>query len=252
MTVRPDFPIGSPCWADLMTSDMERAKEFYGSLFGWTWETAEEFGGYTNFSKDGEMVAGAMPAQPDGASDVWSIYLRTDDAGATTSAATAHGGTMMVEPMAVGDLGTMAVLFDAGQAVIGMWQPGEHTGFGRLAEPGSPGWFELQTRDYAKSLDFYRDVFSWDVHVVDDSEEFKYSTLGKDEQGRAGIMDAAGFLPEGVPSHWAVYWAIDDTDATLKEIGELGGSTLVEARDTPYGRLATAADPMGAAFNLMG
>jgi predicted enzyme related to lactoylglutathione lyase len=253
MTEHPDFPIGSPCWADLMSSDIERAKEFYGALFGWSWETAgEEYGGYSNFSKDGEMVAGAMTAMPDGASDVWSVYLRTDDAEATAAAAKAHGGSVMVEPMAVGPLGTMAVLFDAGQAVIGMWQPGEHTGFGRLAEPGAPGWFELSTREYQKSLDFYRDVFSWDLHTVEDTEQMRYTTHGKDDQARAGIMDASGFLPEGVPSHWAVYWAVDDTDATLKEIGELGGSTLMPAEDTPYGRLAMAADPMGAVFKLVG
>jgi uncharacterized protein len=253
MTERPDFPIGSPCWADLMSSDIDRAKEFYGSLFGWTSETAgEEYGGYMNFSKDGELIAGAMTAMPEGASDVWSLYLRTDDAAATTKAATTHGGSVMVEPMAVGPLGTMAVLFDAGQAVIGMWQPGEHGGFGRLTEPGTPGWFELQTREYAKSVEFYRDVFGWVPHTVGDSDEFKYTTLGKDEEGRAGIMDASGFLPDGVPSHWVVYWSVADADAALQQIGDLGGSTIMAAHDTPYGRLATAADPMGAMFNLMG
>jgi predicted enzyme related to lactoylglutathione lyase len=65
-------------------------------------------------------------------------------------------------------------------------------------------------------------------------------------------MDASGFLPEGVPAHWSIYWAVADTDAALLTIGELGGSTLMPAEDTPYGRLAMAADPMGAPFKLVG
>ena len=65
-------------------------------------------------------------------------------------------------------------------------------------------------------------------------------------------MDASGFLPDGVSAHWSVYFGVDDTDASLAQIAELGGSTVTAAQDTPYGRLATAADPTGAQFKLVG
>jgi hypothetical protein len=64
-------------------------------------------------------------------------------------------------------------------------------------------------------------------------------------------MDAAGFLPDGAPAHWSVYFGVADTDAALARITELGGSTVVAAQDTPYGRLATATDPTGARFKLV-
>ncbi len=35
MPTRDSAPIGSPCWVDLMTSDTERSRSFYGLLFGW-------------------------------------------------------------------------------------------------------------------------------------------------------------------------------------------------------------------------
>ena len=85
-----------------------------------------------------------------------------------------------------------------------------------------------------------------------DSPEFRYTTLGEGEEQLAGIMDASGFLPEGVPAHWSVYFRVDDTDAALKQAVELGGTVVVPAEDTPYGRLATAADPTGAVFKLVG
>jgi predicted enzyme related to lactoylglutathione lyase len=251
---RDEAPIGAPCWIDLFTSDPDKSRAFYGELFGWTAaEPNEEFGGYINFSKDGVLVAGAMRNDGvQGVPDMWSVYLATDDAQKTADAALANGGQVHVAPMAVGDLGTMALLADSGGAAIGIWQPGEHKGFGVLAEPGTPGWFELHTRDHDGAVRFYRDVFRWDTHNQGDTDEFRYTTLGEGESQAAGIMDASSFLPEGVPAHWSIYFQVADTDATLARIVELGGAVVVPAEDTPYGRLAQASDPTGALFKLVG
>jgi predicted enzyme related to lactoylglutathione lyase len=132
-----------------------------------------------------------------------------------------------------------------------VWQPGLYQGFEVLAEAGAPSWFELHTRDYDAAVRFYRDVFRWDTQTMGDTAEFRYTTLKHGEEQLAGIMDATAFLPEGVPNHWTVYFGVDDADAALAKIVELGGSILVPAEDTPYGRLATAADPTGARFRLV-
>jgi predicted enzyme related to lactoylglutathione lyase len=220
-------------------------------LFGWTAEAPnEEFGGYINFNKDGVRIAGAMKNDGSGNPDAWSVYLATNDAQATADAVVANGGQVYVPPMPVGDLGTMLLVADAGGAAIGAWQPGLHKGFGILGEPGTPSWFELHTRDYDASTKFYRDVFKWDAHVVADAPDFRYTTLGENDDALAGIMDATAFLPEGVPAHWSIYFGVKDVDATLAEIVDLGGSIVLPAEDTPYGRLATAADPTGALFKL--
>lgn len=252
MATRDQAPLGAPCWVDITTSDAERAKAFYGELFGWTAGAARpEFGGYFNFSKDGALVAGCAPAQPGmGAADVWAVYLATDDAEKTVATAVDVGATVLAPAMVVGDLGSMAVMTDTGQAVIGTWQPGTHKGFGVLAEPGTPAWFELHTRAYDASVHFYQDVFGWDTAVMSDTPEFRYTTLGEGRAAMAGIMDSSAYLPEGVPSHWAVYFGTDDTDATVARATELGGAVLEPAQDTPYGRVARLADPMGASFRI--
>jgi predicted enzyme related to lactoylglutathione lyase len=66
----------------------------------------------------------------------------------------------------------------------------------------------------------------------------------------AGIMDADGFLPEGTPSYWSVYFEVDDIDAVAERAQDLGGAVVTPPRDTPYGRLATLADTAGARFSL--
>lgn len=246
-------PNGAPCWVDLMTSDTKRSRDFYCELFGWSAEEPnEEFGGYFNFSKEGVRIAGCMASQPgSGVSDVWSVYLSTHDAAKTVEAAAAKGGQVLVQAMAVAEIGSMAMVTDVGGAAIGMWQPGTHKGFGIVAETGAPSWFELATRDYDATVAFYRTVFGAETHVAGDTDDFRYTILKHGEDWLAGIMDASAFLPEGIPAHWSVYFGADDTDALLTKVVELGGSIVEPAQDTPYGRLATAADPTGARFKLV-
>ena len=183
---------------------------------------------------------------------MWCTYLAVADAEATAASAEANGGMVIVPPMPIMELGTMAFLADPAGAAIGIWQAAEFPGTGVLGDPGTPAWFELHTRGYDASLDFYRTVFDWDLHAMGDTPEFRYSTLGEGDGQLAGIMDATAHLPEGVPSYWAVYFATDDTDATLARAVELGGTIVQPAEDTPYGRLAVATDATGTPFSLLG
>ena len=250
MTIRQNVPQGAPCWIDLMSSDTEKSVAFYTALFGWTAnEPNEEFGGYRNFLLDGEEVAGLMAAQQESVPDVWSVYLAVDDAEKVVELAKTNGGQVYVEPMAVGDLGTMAVVADAGGAMIGMWQPGEHRG-GVVGTGGAPCHFELYTRDYDRSVQFYKDVFGWQPEISADEPDFRYTMLPVGDGENAGIADATDWLPEPAPAHWTMYFAVDDVDATLARVNELGGATITGGEDTPYGRLGTAADSTGAQFRL--
>ncbi|MFD4293779.1 VOC family protein [Rhodococcus sp. NPDC058505] len=246
--------VGSPCWVDLFTSDPASAVPFYSGLFGWSCDTNEDpqYGGYAIFSKDGEPVAGMMKQGPDDPyGDVWTVYLEATDAAATVDRAAAAGAQVMMPAMQVGDQGTMAVLADPAGAVIGVWQPDRHRGYGRWGEPGTPAWFETMSRDYRAALPFYESVFGWTMTSIGDTDEFRYSqaTVAGDEI--AGVMDASGFLPEGVPSFWRYYLAVDDTDAALARVVELGGTVTAPAEDSPFGRVASVADPLGAQFQIV-
>lgn len=252
MPKRDVAPVGAPCWIDLSTSDPERSRAFYGELFGWDAEEPNaEFGGYFNFTYEGGRQAGGMQKDPaSGMPDTWSVYLATDDIDKVAETAVANGGTVISPPMAVADLGSMAILTDAGGALVGAWQPGTHKGFATVYDVNAPSWFELFTRDHAAAVDFYRQVFAWDAHAVADTDEFRYTTLGEGDDQLAGIMDAAAFLPDGEPAHWSVYFGVEDVDATIATVERLGGAVVAAPEDTPYGRLATVTDATGARFKL--
>ncbi|WP_405484749.1 VOC family protein [Nocardia sp. NBC_00511] len=254
---------GDPIWVDLFTSDADRAIAFYGELFGWTAERAgEEFGGYITFRKDGKAVAGGMTNDGTGGPDQWTIYLQSSDAKATADAAVAHGGMVVVPVGDVGELGRFAILGDSGGVGVGVWEPAQMTGFearGTVGDGvwtdhvGTPSWFELHTAAYDGALAFYREVFGWkDPFTIADTPEFRYTTIHSTTPMLGGVMDSTQFLPPGVPGGWRVYFGVEDVDAAVAKVVELGGSVETAAEDTPYGRLAAVADPTGTRFSLGG
>jgi predicted enzyme related to lactoylglutathione lyase len=244
---------GTPCWIDLMSSDPQQASRFYTALFGWTAEVSEDpqYGGYTTMSKGDAMIAGIGQAPDDAPfANVWTMYLETDDIDKAMASALEAGATVMMPAMKVGDQGSMAVLADPSGAAIGLWQPDRHRGFGRVGEAGTPVWHELLSRNYESALAFYAQVFGWTIKPLEESTEFRYSTASLGGDDFAGIMDATTTLPEGMPSFWQFYIGVDDVDTSIARVTELGGSLLREPQDTPYGRMAGVADPLGAAFLL--
>jgi uncharacterized protein len=250
--IRHGAPLGAPCWIDLTTSDVDRAQDFYGAVFGWTFASAgPDFGGYINAAKDGQPVAGLMANNSEWQTpDNWATYFHTADINTTVSAITAAGGSGCLEPMEVPTKGYMAIATDPSGAVFGLWQPLEHHGFEVIGEAGAPVWHQLTTRGYRAAVDFYREVLGWRTEQVGDTDEFRYTTAWFGEQQLLGVMDGAGFLAEDVPSQWTTFFGADDVDKTLRVITDNGGAVVRDAEDTPYGRLAAATDPTGVAFNL--
>lgn len=116
------------CWRELMTSDIEGAKKFYGALLGWTSETKEPFPGfeYVVFStKEGIPAAGCMLNKDPQGNDIppnWGQYISVksaDDAAATAKAA---GGTPCTDFMQIENVGRFIIVKDPGGAAMGFWQ----------------------------------------------------------------------------------------------------------------------------------
>jgi predicted enzyme related to lactoylglutathione lyase len=243
---------------DLSTSDPEKAKAFYGGLFGWSaFDTGDDYGNYNILSKGDAGIAGMMLKGEDmqGMPDSWTVYLATEDAAATATTAKAAGGQVMLDAMDVGDLGVMAIVVDPSGAAFGLWQPKEHKGYELFGEHGAPAWHELLTRDFEAATAFYRKMLGVEIADMPFGEGEggpSYRTINVGGEQYAGIMDASeGILPEGVPSSWNTYFGVDDTDAAVAKAIELGGSVMAPAADTPFGRFALLADPTGAVFAII-
>ena len=236
---------GTPCWADVSSDDPAAAAAFYSALFGWEAMEMPDSGGYTMFFQDGKTV-GAAGRNQSGDSAMWSTYIATDDADATAAKIVEAGGAVIVEPMDVMDAGRMVFATDPQGVVFGVWQPGNHTGAQLVNEPCAYTWAELNTTDIDAAQAFYSTVFGWEPEEMPGGDDFHY-VMQKVEGRVVGGMMAIGEMPPC----WGVYIAVEDADAAIAKAGELGGSTLRPATDTPYGRMALLSDPDGAVFSVI-
>ncbi len=243
---------GAPCWADLSTPDITGARRFYSALLGWTIdEPNPAMGGYANARIDGQTVAGMVPSMPgQSMPSAWSVYLKSSDIDATARAISGAGGTLLMQPMTVGEHGRMLVAFDATGAAFGIWQPGQHRGAQRFDQPGAMCWHEVNTRDGAATDTFYRALFPYEQSQVGDGKDFDYVTYTLGDKvvgGRLQMTAAWGDLP----AHWLTYFAVTDADAAAARVQELGGKLMHGPFDSPHGRIAVVADPYGAVFSLI-
>jgi predicted enzyme related to lactoylglutathione lyase len=249
MAVQPE---GSPCWADAMFSDLEGAKSFYGDVLGWTFaEASTEFGNYTQAYANGKAVAAVVPPMPgqEGQSQ-WCLYFAARDAAATAARIRDHGGEVLMEPMQVGDFGTMCLARDPGGVVFGVWQAGTHEGFDTMAEPGAYTWAEVFTREPEKSDAFFPAVFSYKQKDMEHGEmDFRVYDLG--ERSVLGRMEMTDDFPPEVQPYINVYFAVEDCDDAVAKATKLGGVLRFGPMGTPFGRFAAISDPQGANFSVI-
>jgi predicted enzyme related to lactoylglutathione lyase len=255
MPVHPEpFEPGTPCWADVLVDDLDVARQFYGGLFGWTFDDLPpEAGGYVMARKDGHVVAGALAKNPDdpGQVNAWTLYLATDDVDAATQRATAAGGVLFLGPMDVLDVGRIAVGADAAGAAFGLWEARQHTGTDLVDEAGALCWAETMSRDYAASKAFYTDVFGYRLQEIGEGD-FRYSVASIDGGPPVGgIGEIPAAAPTEVSSHWMVYFAVESCDDAARRVTQLGGLVVQEPFDSPYGRMAVVAGPQGETFSIM-
>ncbi len=255
MSERSTYAPGTPCWVDLGSPDLEASIGFYGGLFGWDVPesaNSEATGGYRQAMLRGKPVGGMMPLMQEGQPPAWTSYVSVADAAATAAKVSEAGGSVIAEPMEVLDLGSMAVFADPTGAVFGIWQPNTFHGAGLVNEPGALSWNELNTRDLAAAKAFYGAVFGWAFDDVEFEGAGGYTTINLGGDPVGGILDMTERgVPEQVPAHWQVYFAVEDTDAAIEQAKQGGGSVMVPPMEVPAGRFSILTDPHGASFAVI-
>ncbi len=237
--------IGRFVWHDHVSADPEGARSFYEDLLGW--ETEMWTSGETNYPmiKAHEQMHGGFGPAQGGAPAHWLGHILVESADEAAEHAESAGGTLLVPPMDIPEIGRMAVIRDPQGAV-----------FSAFTSDGDPPrsegvfvWDELSTTDVEAAKQFYGQVVGWTTSDMDMGETGVYTIFSSGAVQRAGCMT----LPEGVeaPPHWLTYLATDDVDASLAKAEELGASKLIGPIDVPgIGRLGVVADRTGAVFGL--
>ena len=246
---------GKVVWADLVTPDLPAAEKFYGTLFGWTFQSVHAGNhDYAVAMLDGRPIAGLLEkAGPVGSRQqpAWLTFLAASDLDGTKRTALAHGAKVLTNDRTYPQRGQQCVLSDPEGAVFALLASSSGDPPDYLPAVGEWIWSSLHAKDAGAEAAFYQQLFNYDVFEAPSDDGQVHLILSSDNYARVSANDLAQGSARRHP-HWLNFVRVESAADAAAKVVALGGRVLVEPRpDRHGGMLAVAADPAGAPFGLM-
>ena len=246
-------------WYELLTTDQEDAKRFYGEVVGWIYDdmTAADMT-YSVANADDAGVAGIMLIPPQakamGVPPNWSGYVYVDDCDAAAEKVKTLGGSVMRDPQDIPGIGRFAVVADPSGAVFQVMKPVPPPQARPKIAPGTKGhadWRELYSGDVDQALAFYAEMFGWKKDAVHDMGPMGSYILFANQDGQVG-----GMMNKPVQvarPGWLYYFQVGDIDSAAARVTSAGGRIVNGPMEVPGGAwIIQGVDPQGAMFALVG
>lgn len=255
MPTMTSYPPGQFCWVDFTAHDAVAASEFYARLFGWYAEEQDTGSGppYWIFKIGDQQIGGLGQMSEEMASQgippMWNSYVAVEDVDAIAKKVPTLGGIVTMPPMPVPGAGWMAFLQDPTGGNLAIWQKDQHFGAELIGETGTCCWNELATKDLDKAKDFFSGLFGWE-YKPNPHAPAPYAIIKNQGLDVGGLMQMTEEWGD-IPSHWMVYFATEDVQATADKTAELGGQVCVPPFDTPVGPISVLTDPQGGTFSVI-
>jgi len=106
---------------ELPADDLERAKAFYGAVFGWQFRAMDEMPDYFLYEAGPGGLGGGIGKRGENAPDAVRNYLTVDSIDDSLAAATANGGNIVVPKTDIG-IGWYAAITDTEDNELGLYK----------------------------------------------------------------------------------------------------------------------------------
>jgi len=241
-------------WADLVTTDVAAAADFYGKVFGWTFET---FGGeddratYTLALADGLPIGGLVfderAMRDNKPSARWIGLISVPDVRAAADAVTQGGGKVVVTPTMLGERGETAVFQDPEGTLFGVVRSKSGDPADYVGDLNEWVWLDLWTADVDQATKFYSAVAGYTVLPLEQQGLRSGAHLVSGNYVRAGIMQKHDAR---VSSVWLPYLRVADAMAATDKARAAGGTVVREPVNLGRVVVAIIADPTGAPVGI--
>jgi uncharacterized protein len=260
------YPPGVPCWIDTEQSDVDAAIEFYGAIFGWTFEEVMPPGSedrYVIAKLEGQDVA-AIAGPREGPAG-WNTYIAVESADAAVRRLAAAGAVVRSAPADAGEGGRGAVLTDPEGVEFRIWEARRRLGAQLANQPGAWNFSDLHTNEVGAASAFYGLAFGWHVDdigfgtlircpgygdhleaTIDPGIRSRQSEFASPQ----GFEDAIAWMAPAALNEapqWHVSFTVADRDQTVVDAERLGAQVLAQD-ENQWTRSALIRDPQGAAF----
>lgn len=251
-------------WYELMTTDVEAAERFYGSVVGWRF--GESMPGDVDYRmimrSDGGNSGGVLHLSKamveGGARPGWLGYLPTANVDALAEETERAGGKVHMPPSDMEGVGRIAMVSDPQGAPLYVMKPtppegtsGDGSSVFSVDRAQHVRWNELMTADPDAALAYYIRHFGWRQEGA-----MEMGALGQYQflySGDTMIGAVMPLLPGAPASSWTFYIGVSDIDRAAEAVRGGGGTILQEPIRIPGGEYSlTALDPQGAVFGLVG
>lgn len=241
-------------WYELLTSDPEAARKFYGNVIGWGIQDGTD--GYRLFTTQSRGVAGLMEL-PEHLSEAkvpphWVGYISVDDVDDAVEEIEEEDGAVHREPFEIPGVIRLAVVADPQGAVFVVAKGLMENAPPPLPQgtPGTVGWHELYAEDAVDAFDFYESLFGWNkTEAMDMGPRGVYQMFASGGPTTGGMMNKPEEMP--MPA-WLFYFNVPALDAAIDQIKAGGGHIIMGPMEVPGGQwIVNATDPQGAHFALV-
>jgi hypothetical protein len=241
-------------WGDLVTSDVAAAADFYGKVFGWTFET---YGGeddrdtYTLALADGLPIGGLVfdrrASKGEDPSARWIGLISVTDVRAAADAVARAGGKAVVQPTMLGERGETAVFEDPEGTLFGVVRSKSGDPADFRGDLNEWVWIDLWTADVDQATRFYSGVAGYQVVPLEQDGPRSGAHLLSGNYVRAGVMQKHDARVSAV---WLPYLRVADVKATADKVRAAGGKVLREPVSMGRAIVAIVADPTGAPVGI--
>jgi predicted enzyme related to lactoylglutathione lyase len=244
---------GKFIWFDLATPAIANQRAFYGSVFGWTFESPIQTGDeYVLIKNGGRSIAGMFSYEPAGGEQdgaAWIALMSGADPDSASTTIKANGGSVEIEPTNVAGRGRHAVFRDPGGAVFGVLRSDSGDPSDAEIETGDIIWVDLFARDIEAMATFYGALAPFEIEDRSITDDVDRKVLSAHGMPRAGIVPVT---EEANRSSWVPYVRVDDIDATLEKVIDGGGFTIVSPEEEIHdGNVAVFVDPNGGVTGIV-
>lgn len=224
--------------------DPARLRDFYGKVFGWSFNLMPEMD-YATVDNGGKGINGGVGGTGDGPSATAIFYVAVPDPQATLHQAESLGGKTAMPVMEIPNIVTLAQFTDPEGNLIGLVKDVPNMTLppssARPAE-NPVTWFEVVGKESDKLRDFYGKIFGWQFNLAPDTD------YGMIDGGERGIGGGVGGAEDG-KAHAIWYAEVADPAAKMKQIVAAGGKQTLPVSSGPMVTFGYFTDPAG---NLAG
>ena len=235
--------VGKFVWFDLLTEDVQGAKNFYSELFGWRVEGQSS--DYIVIYAGDKPIGGIAPHESKDSEvleSLWLASLSVENVDRAVSATKSRYGKVLDGPFDVKGRGRMAVIQDPEGAELILLRAAGGDPVDETVKSGEWLWVDLFTRDAKTANEFYGSLAGYTAQTVKTEEDNSYNLLKKDDRAFAGVVE----IPwEDVEPNWLPYVKVDDLEGTISLAENLGGVLILRLEN-----VAVIADPTGGVFGI--